>query len=215
MTQLKNNVVIQYKEYFHNGDRRDIFKLLVDYYEIQSAIYPGSYIDIAPSFYIPLTVYIDSFKKTNKFFEDNSIYSFIAKNKIYRNKPILRYYNEDYNSDFGEEEENFDLLISLYAGFVSQSCKKYLKKGGILLANNSHGDASMAYLDDDFELIAVIYRSNRQYRLTNKNLEKYFIPKNPELIVTKDYVKKIGRGIGYTKTASAYVFQKGKDLNNS
>jgi hypothetical protein len=208
MIQLKNNVALQYKEYFRNGDRRDIFRLLVDHYEIRSAIYPGSYIDIAPSFYIPLTVYIDSFKKTNKFFEDPSIYSFISKNKKYRKKPFLRYYNMDYNSDFGEEEDSFDLLISLYAGFVSQSCKKYLKEGGILLANNSHGDAGLTYLDKDFELIATIYRSNGQYRLTNKNLDRHFIPKKPDLVVTKDYLKKKGKGIGYTKTASFYVFRK-------
>ena len=208
MSQVKNSIARQYKEYFHNGDRREIFRLLIDHYEINSAIYPGSYIDIAPSFYIPITVYIDSFKKTNKFFEDKSLNGFIYKNKVYKNKPILRYYDKDYNSDFGEEDESFDLLISLYAGFVSQSCKKYLKEGGILLANNSHGDAGMAYLDNDFEFIAAIYRTNRQYRLTNKNLDKYFIPKKSELKLTKEFLMKIGKGIGYTRTASAYVFKK-------
>ncbi|MFX0037200.1 MAG: hypothetical protein ACFE9I_16330 [Candidatus Hermodarchaeota archaeon] len=41
----------------------------------------------------------------------------------------------------------------MYAGFVSQSCKEYLKVGGILLTNNSHGNASMAYIDDDYQFI--------------------------------------------------------------
>ncbi|MFX1380276.1 MAG: hypothetical protein ACFFA4_14405, partial [Promethearchaeota archaeon] len=93
-------------------------------------------------------------------------------------------------------------------GFVSQGCKKYLKKEGLLLANNTHGDASMAYLDNDYEFIAAIYRSNRQYRLTYKNLEKYFIPKNQELKVNEEYLKEKRRGIGYTKTANAYLFRK-------
>ena len=99
-------------------------------------------------------------------------------------------------------------MISQYAGFISQCCKKYLKKGGILLANNSHGDASMAHLDGDFEFIGVIYRSNRQYRLTEKNLDKYFIPKKADLKVTKAYLEKTQRGVGYTKTANAYIFRK-------
>ena len=43
---------------------------------------------------------------------------------------------------------------------------------GILLANNSHGDAGIAYLDDDFEFIGAIYKSNGKYRLTDKNLDK-------------------------------------------
>jgi hypothetical protein len=198
----------QYMKYFHNGDRREIFRLLAEKYRIQSAIYPGSYIDIGPSFYIPLTVYIDSFKKTNKFFDANDIMDFISKNREYTKTPIIRYHFSDYNLDFGENGEDFDLLISLYAGFVSESCKKYLKKNGILLVNNSHGDAGMAYLDEDYELIATIYKSNGKYRLTDKNLDKYFIPKNQGLNITKEYLKKINRGVGYTKTSSAYVFRK-------
>ncbi len=202
------NAEQQYRKYFRNGDRREIFRLLVEKYNVQSAIYPGSYIDIAPSFYIPITVYIDSFKKTNKFFEANDIKDFISRNREYTKTPIIRYHYSDYNLYFGEKVEDFDLLISLYAGFVSESCKKYLKKNGILLANNSHGDAGMAYLDNDFEFIAAIYKSNGQYRLTDKNLDKYFIPKRQGLNITKEYLKKLNRGVGYTKTSSVYVFKK-------
>lgn len=208
MTAKKTNAVQQYTQHFHNGDRRGMFKLLVDHYGLQSALYPGSYIHIAPSLYMPTTVYIDSYKKAEDFFKDRTIYEFISKNRVYKEIPIVRYHQSNYNLEFGEKFENFDLLISLYAGFVSQSCKKYLKKEGILLSNNSHGDAGMAYLDKDFEFIAVIYRSNGQYRLTHKNLDKYFIPKKAELNVTKDYLEKIQRGVGYTKTASAYVFRR-------
>jgi hypothetical protein len=210
MQKIELDAAQQYKQYFHNGDRRDIFKLLVEQYGVQSAIYPGSYIHIAPSFYIPTTVYIDSYKKAKDFFTSKNIIDFISKNRVYNKTPIIRYHHSDYNLDFGEKFGDFELLISLYAGFVSQSCKKYLKKNGILLTNNSHGDAGMAYLDEDYEFIGAIYKSNRQYRITDKNLDKYFIPKKPELKVTKEYLKKINRGIGYTKTSSAYVFKKVK-----
>ncbi len=207
MIPLKGKAVQEYTQHFSNGDRREIFELLVNKYEIQSAIYPGSYIHIAPSLYIPITVYIDTYKKVKDFFRDKSIFEFIYKNRTYKKQPVIRFHHKDYNSNIGETFKDFDLLISQYGGFISQSCKKYLKKGGILLANNNHGDASMAYLDEYYEFIGVIYRSNRHYRLTEKNLDKYFIPKKSDLKVTKSYLEKIQRGIGYTKTASTYIFR--------
>jgi hypothetical protein len=208
MTTKKMDAVEQYKKYFHNGDRREIFKLLVNIYGVKSALYPGSYIHIAPSLYIPTTVYIDSYKKANKFFKDKSIFDFIFKHRKYIETPTIRYHHSDYNLDFDEKLENFELLISLYGGFISQVCKKYLKKNGILLVNNSHGDAGMAYLDKDYEFIGAVYRSNRKYRITEKNLNKYFIPKKTDLQITQDYLKNLKRGIGYTKTANSYVFRK-------
>ena len=76
--------------------------------------------------------------------------------------------------------------------------KKYLKVGGILVANNSHGDASMAHLDPDFEFIAVANRRGEQFSIIDKGLERYFIPKR-EVDITAEYLKEIGRGVAYTK----------------
>lgn len=53
-----------------------------------------------------------------------------------------------------------DLIISQYAGFVGQATKVYLKKGGILLCNDSHGDATLAYCDSDYEFVGVINLNN-------------------------------------------------------
>ena len=199
--------MVIYNKYFHNGDRRGIFKALVDVYSVKKAIYPGSYIHIAPSFYIPEVVYIDSFKKTQNFFKDDKIFNFINRNKEYEENTIIRFHLADYKKDVGEKLEYFDLLISQYGGFISQSCKKYLSPGGILVANNSHGDASMASIDKDYEFIGIIYYNNKKYHITDKNLEKYFIPKKKGIKVTKDLLKKTMKGIGYTKSASAYLFK--------
>jgi hypothetical protein len=171
-------------------------------------MYPGSYIHIAPSFYIPEVVYIDSFKKTNSFFNDERFRDVININKIYKEEAIVRYHFADYSKKLPEKLGSFDLLISQYAGFVSQCCKKYLKREGILVANNSHNDAGMALVDESFEFIGVIYYSQKHYRLTQRNLEKYFIPKRSEVKMTKKYIKKHKKTIGYTKTASAYIFKK-------
>jgi hypothetical protein len=197
-----------YKKYFHNGDRRGIFKVVTEEFKIKKAIYPGSYIHLAPSFYIPEVVYVDSFKKTNKFFTDKNIQDFINNNKNYEEDTIVRFHLVDFYKDIEEKLDSFDLLISQYAGFVSQCCKKYLKPGGLLVANNSHGDASMASIDKSLDFIGVVYYSNKIYRFTTKNLDKYFIPKKNNITITKEYLEKTMKGIGYTKTASAYLFKK-------
>jgi len=203
-----SDALTTYNKYFHKGDRRGIFKVITEKFIIKKAIYPGSYIHIAPSFYIPEVVYVDSFKKTKRFFNDKNIQDIINKNKNYLEEVIIRFYLVDFYKEIEEKLESFDLLISQYAGFVSQCCKKYLKPGGFLVANNSHGDASMASIDNSFELIGVIYYSNKKYRFTKRNLDQYFVPKKKNIKVTKEHLEKTMKGIGYTKTASAYFFKK-------
>jgi hypothetical protein len=81
------------------------------------------------------------------------------------------------------------------------------KIDGILLANNSHGDASMASIDADYKFIGVLNKRQNKYTLSEKNLDSYFIPKMPREI-TKEYLEKIKRGIGYTKSPTAYLFRR-------
>jgi len=52
-----------------------------------------------------------------------------------------------------------------------------LKKNGVLLINNSHGDASMAQLDEDFTFFGVINYQNKKYYQKTEKLNEYFIPK--------------------------------------
>ena len=73
--------------------------------------------------------------------------------------------------------------------------------------NNSHGDASMSSIDEDYVLVAVIMRRSGKYRLTEKDLDSYFVPKS-KVNITKEYVEKIQRGIGYKKSGSVYLFRR-------
>ena len=198
-----------YENFFLERDfeRLDLFQLLAEKYGIESALYPGSYVHITPSFVFPVTVYVDTDKKAKQFFNDPAIYDFIAKRKIYSQNADVTFYAMDFNNDLGMNEQSFDLLISQYAGFVSQHCKRYLKIGGLLLVNNSHGDASMASIDNDYEFIAVVNKSKGKHRLAEKNLEHYFIPKST-VKITREYLEKIQKGIGYTNSASDYVFKR-------
>ena len=77
------------------------------------------------------------------------------------------------------------------------------------MANNSHGDASMASIDDGYELAgAVTYRSSK-WRYDEADLGTYFVPRSKKP-VTRQSIEELGRGIGYTKSPAAYVFHRVK-----
>jgi hypothetical protein len=159
--------------------------------------------------------------------------------------------DDDNQNDDDGDGLLYDLLISSYAGFVSRAGKDFIRRGGLLLANNSHGDASLAYVDkDDWELIGVVTRGKKP-KVSTQNLEQYMIPKpkklhgkkkkqisssgktgtkrkrkendadeandnegdnnessSTEQHPTAEDIIKLGRGIGYTKDAAAYIFRK-------
>ena len=197
-----------YKEYMKKvGDRHDLFELLEKEFNIESAIYPGSHIDITPSFFFHRTIYIDMFKKAEKFFAKPDLINYIRENKRYNEEPSVKFFFKDYRNEISEIAKDFDLLISLYAGIVSKYCKRYLRKDGLLLVNNSHADAGVAKLDRDFRFYGVIYHSNRKLYFSQKNLNTYFIPKK-EREINPEILEETMKGIAYTKTANFYLFKK-------
>ncbi|QEE17552.1 hypothetical protein DSAG12_03389 [Promethearchaeum syntrophicum] len=198
----------EYLEYEQKMQREGLFEVISQKFEIKKAIYPGSYIHISPSFYFEEVVYIDSDKKAKKFFADNSFEKLINHKKRYSKEICFRFYPTNFKNILPEEEAYFDLLISQYAGFISRECKKYLKIGGILLVNNSHGDAQLAKHDPDYEFIAVINFRNKKFYYSTKNLDEYFIPKKEGLKIDLEYFLSINKGIGFKKSASHYVFRK-------
>jgi hypothetical protein len=197
-----------YKQNYIDKDfeRLELFVLLKERYGIESALYPGSYVHITPSFVFPLTVYVDTDKRAKRFFEDSWTREFVEQNKRYDGKSTIRFHPRDYREGLPEEPGSFDLLISQWAGFVSRACKPYLKPGRLLLVNNSHGDASLASIDQDYRLVAAVSLRSGKYRLIETGLERYFVPKT-SIEITPEYLFKIQRGIGYKKTAWAYLFR--------
>ena len=205
------NPIELYKEYFvdREFERLDLFQLLAEQFKVQSALYPGSFVHITPSFVFPKTTYVDSDKRAKQFFQFPEVFDFIALHKTYPQNAIVTFHPTDYRKEIDERNESYDLLISQYAGFVSQHCKCYLKINGILLVNNSHGDASMASIDPDYEFIAVILKNKGKHRISKRGLDTYFVPKKP-VQVTKTFLEQIQKGIGYRKIASSYIFCKVK-----
>ena len=208
---MAKNPLALYREHFVDKEfeRLELFQLLHEKYNIASAIYLGSFVHVTPSFVYPITTYVEMDKRAKKFFENPDLDAFINARKIYAENPQIVFYAQDYQEKIAGEEEKYDLLISQYAGFVSRYGKRYLKIGGLLLANNSHGDASMASLDDDFEFIGVVLKQGSKYRVSEQNLSEYFIPKQP-IEITVAHLEQIQKGISYTKTASSYLFRRVK-----
>lgn len=185
-----------------------LFRKIKELYNPRRVLYPGCYVHITPSLIFSDATYIDSFRNTHKFYESAEVRDFIDKNKEYSDKANFKFYHQDYYKDIPEEIESYDVVISQYGGFVGQAVKKYLKKGGLLVCNNSHGDASMASIDPDYELLAVYNRrSDENYSISDMNLDEYLIPKR-SVEVTKELLDKSMKGIGYTKSPSGYIFRR-------
>ncbi len=198
-----------YEDYEQSrGDLGGMFSILADAFTIDRVLYPGSYVHLTPSFVFPSVVYVDTDRRAKKFFADRlGVETLVNERKQYDGQPEITFHHADYTTDLDEPEGSFDLLVSLYAGFVSEACKRYLHVGGWLLANNSHGDASMASIDSDYEFVAAVKHRGDRYRLVYKDLDSYFVPKK-DVEVTPELLRSTGRGIGYTKSASAYVFRR-------
>ena len=202
---MKNTDVIrEYEEYQKKiGNRKELYKVVATRYEITSALYPGSHIDITPSLVIPRVVYVDNFKGTIDFFKKMElIEEYINENKEYEVPCDIVFIGQDYTEDLNIEP--VDLIISQYAGFVGKATKNYLRSGGILLSNDSHGDATIARFDKDFEFIGTIGWDNR---IINDKLDDYFLlPRNRSVDLEKVYHKM--KGPKYKLTAENYLFRK-------
>ncbi|MBN2280343.1 MAG: hypothetical protein JXQ65_07175 [Candidatus Marinimicrobia bacterium] len=198
-----------YQKYYIDRDYEqiDLFQMLSNQFDIKSAIYPGSFIHISPSSIFPVTCYIDADKNAKQFFATEKYLEYIRQRKQYEEEPVIRFYGENYTQLIQELIGKFDLMISQYAGYISGPCFDYLKPKGLLLVNNSHADAGLTILDNRYKLIAAIHKSNRKYSISYSSLDQYFIPKN-KIANIKDHLIKTGKGIGYTKTAPLYLFEK-------
>ncbi len=197
----------------HPDDRLRLFATIADHVEARRVLYPGSYVDIAPSVYYDDVTYIDIDRRAARFFAltDNVAALIQVKrraNADHAARPAsITFHHLDYTGDLPLAERSFDLLISLYAGFISEHCTRYLKPGGHLLVNPSHGDASLAGIDSRYRLVAVISHRDGCYTIRADQLGQYLIPKRGTP-PTRSELFELGRGIAYTRTPYAYLFRR-------
>jgi len=199
-----------YQQYFvdKQDERRELFSLLAGRLNVQAGIYPGSFVHITPAFYIPEMAFIDSDRRMNKFFQDELTHQYINKNKVYEGTPDIFWAQADYSTITGLPEKHYDIMFSFYAGFISQACKKFLRPGGVLISNNSHGDASLAIADTDYKPIGVIQKNDGEFSIQTENIEDYVNKKNGTP-VDIDKVTQQMRGEKFMKDTYAYIFRVG------
>lgn len=191
----------------HEGDRWRLFSAVAQEIDAETVFYPGSYVDLAPSFVFASVTYLDVDKRAPGFFADiGGLLEIIAEHQG-PSEPDITFIHGDYSSPLDLPDEHFDLLVSLYAGFISEHCTRHLKIGGTLLVNSSHGDAAMASIDPRYALVGVVLSESGTYRVDTEGLDTYLIPKKPQTI-TAETLHESGRGVGYTKSPFAYLFTR-------
>jgi len=198
--------VRMYLEYEARQLRAELFKVVAQRLQVQRALYAGSWIHVAPSLFVPEVVYVDSDRRCPAFFADEQIRSYIEQHRQYSEPASFRFHHADYTNPLGEQAASFDLLISQFAGFISPACRKYLRIGGHLLANDSHGDAGVAHLDPRYELIAGVHRQDDTFEISTHDLSSYFVPKRASDPREVEGLRALGRGLKYTNSADHYLF---------
>ena len=176
--------------------------------DIATVLYPGSYVDLAPSFVWPSVTYIDVDRRAAQFCGDGpGFQQLLVEHDADPARHLVRFIGGDYTEPMDLGDGEFDLLISLYAGFVSEACTRHLRIGGTLLVNPSHGDAAMAAIDPRYRLAAVVTSHSGGYSVDSRHLDTHLVPKG-EVTVTREYLHERGRGIAYTTSAFAYLFER-------
>ena len=196
------------KQNVHPGARESMFAAAAEHLGQQRVLYVGSYVDVAASFVFDDVTYFDMDARAEKFFGDrDGVEAIIAANRDDAEHARFDFFRGDYTRPEDRPDGSFDLLVSLYAGFISEHCTDLLRSGGHLLTNNSHGDASMASLDPRYDLAAVIVTRGDRHVLSTNDLDTYLEPKKGDP-PTVESLHASQRGVAYTKSPFIYVFQK-------
>ena len=189
------------------GDRSGMYRALVEHWAPASALNVGSYLDLSPSTCIPAVTYVDTDRRAAKYFADSGrVRADLDGATLPGAATEITFLDADFLKPLAVADASFDLLIALFTGPAWDSCARYLAPGGLFLANSSHGDASLAALDSRLTLVGAIHHRDGRYRIDRDDLDRYVIPKKPEH-ADAGLIRASGRGIAYTKTAFAYLFE--------
>lgn len=191
----------------NRGDRKRLFDAVRDTVGGAHVLYPGSYVDVAASMTFRSVTYVDMDSRAAKFFADTGGVQEIVRDGGGSRSAAITFISGDYSVELGLENQSFDVLVSLYAGFISEACTDYLRVGGVLLVVSSHGDVAMASIDPRYELSGVVTSQSGNYRVRQDDLDSYLIPK-ADAPITPALLHERGRGIPYTKSPFAYLFTR-------
>ena len=176
------------------GDRFRLFRAVGDFTAPDTVLYAGSYVDVAPSFIFPNVTYVDMDRRARRFFDDKSgVREVIEAEGLLGSNASFSFIHSDYTK-LTLPEQSFDLLISLYAGLISEYFTDFLKVGGHLLVNPSHGDAALASLDERYRLAGVVEAQAGDYSIIQADLET-FLQSKKGVEVTRELLFSTNRGV--------------------
>ncbi|MEU9121044.1 hypothetical protein AB0C96_14490 [Streptomyces sp. NPDC048506] len=192
----------------HIGDRTAMYEAVAAHTGAQRVLYPGSYLDLAPSFVWPDVTYLDADPRARRAFADpDHARQLAVHRRRFPQDPRITFLPGDYAHTLAAlPADGWDLVISLYAGPVSEHATRCLRPGGWLLANNSHADAGLAALAPGYRLTAALHNDRGRHRLVAHRLDRYLQPRRPPHPMREELHRR-GRGIAYTRPADAYLFQ--------
>jgi hypothetical protein len=190
------------------GDRHQLLAAVAAAVEGDTVLYAGSFVDVSPSSVWPSVTYVDADRRAGQFFADHDgVCELLRQQGANPRAHSFQFIRADYRDPLDLGNCSFDLLISLYAGFVSEYCTRCLRVGGTLLVNPSHGDAAMASIDPPYRLSGVLTSGVDSYAVNLDDLDAYLIPKR-DIELNKERLHRLGRGIAYTTSPFAYLFQR-------
>ena len=191
-----------------NFERAGLFELIKDEYGCSTVLYPGCSIHITPSFYFQHVVYVDINETAKEFFQEKeNVLSLVNSNKKYKQSAYIQFIHSDYTKKLPVRENNYDLLLSIYAGDITKSCKQYVKHGGIIVSNNHQNDAQQALKDPSIKLEAVIRRKGKKYHIENGTDEKMLKALEGHNMSLKS-MKNSNSGMEYVDNEYYFVFRK-------
>lgn len=151
---------------------------------------------------------MDISETAKEFFQDKQkVLSIIDNNKKYKQPAYIQFLPHDYTKGLPVRENNFDLLLSIYAGGIIKSCKKYIKPGGIIVSNNHLNDAQEVTGDSSVTLEALIRRKGRKYQLEAKAKEMLLATLKAHTMPANN-MRRSGSGMHYVDNEYYFVFRK-------
>lgn len=184
-------------------ERGGLFALVKQTFGSNDALYPGCFVHITPSLYIPHVIYVDRHPEAQAFFADlESISQFVERNKHYKRSAYIRFIAEDFNKPLPIPLAGIDLLISIFAAGVARACWQYLRPGGVLLINNLT-EVDTAY----YQLHSAIRYQRGNYRLLEGDHAAQLAARKGTNRVL-NYLCQGSQGIQYAESETYFIFLK-------
>ena len=166
-----------YKKSYKGGGTKDrhfaIFQDALRWTRAKKALYPRCDRHLTAALVFSDITFVDYDSKVGPLYSDPVVKEYVETNKVYDADPHYKFYCYNVNNKMPQIDKDYDLLISLSAGIISEPCTKYIPTpDGYLLVNGAHSDARMAYVSNNWELAA--YWDDETSAFTEEDLDCCF-----------------------------------------